>query len=141
MITTHIRKAKAKPGQPTVSGRLPVAHYITGILNADRALIARAISVIESELPADKVLAEQILEAVLPHTGKSRRIGITGIPGSGKSTFIDALGMYLLGEQGENVAVLSVDPSSPVSGGSKLDAASEPLQPYPYDFISKLGQR
>jgi LAO/AO transport system kinase len=137
MITTHIRKAKAKPSQPTVSGRLPVAHYVSGILNADRALIARAISVIESELPADKGLAEQILEAVLPHTGKSRRIGITGIPGSGKSTFIDALGMYLLGEQGENVAVLSVDPSSPVSGGCILGDKTrmERLSAQPGAFI------
>ena len=83
-------------------------------------MLARAISVIESDLPSDQVLAEQILEGVLPHTGKSRRIGITGAPGSGKSTFIDALGMYLLQELDEKVAVLSVDPSSPISGGSIL---------------------
>ena len=57
---------------------------------------------------------------LLPHTGKSRRVGITGVPGVGKSTFIDALGMHLIRERGENVAVLSVDPSSPISGGSIL---------------------
>src|SRR6516164_11538000 len=120
MITTNICETKASPGQPTVTGRLPVEQYIGGILNGDRSVIARAISVIESHLPSDEMLAEQILEGVLAHTGKSRRIGISGVPGSGKSTFIDALGMYLLNELGENVAVLSVDPSSPVSGGSIL---------------------
>src|SRR6516225_1304554 len=120
MITTNICETKPSPAQPTVSGRLPVEQYIGGILNGDRAVIGRAISVIESRLPSDELLAEQILEGVLPHTGKSRRIGITGIPGSGKSTFIDALGMYLLHEPGEKVAVLAIDPSSPVSGGSIL---------------------
>jgi LAO/AO transport system kinase len=120
MITTNICQTKASPGLPPVSGRLPVAHYISGILNGDRAVMGRAISLIESELPSDQVLAEQMLEGVLPRTGKSRRIGISGVPGSGKSTFIDALGMHLLHELGEKVAVLSVDPSSPVSGGSIL---------------------
>jgi LAO/AO transport system kinase len=120
MMTTNVCGAKASPGRPTVSGRLPVADYISGILSGDRAVMGRAISVIESDLPSDKVLAEQILDGVLPRTGKSRRIGITGVPGSGKSTFIDALGMHLLHELGEKVAVLSVDPSSPISGGSIL---------------------
>ena len=120
MTTSNIRETKARPGQPTISGRLPTEQYIGGILNGDRAVIGRAISVIESDLPSDQELAEQILDGVLPHTGKSRRIGITGVPGSGKSTLIDALGMYLLHERGEKVAVLSVDPSSPVSGGSIL---------------------
>ena len=84
MITTNIFGAKGSPGQLTVSGRLPVEHYVSGILNGDRAIMGRAISVIESNLPSDKVLAEQILDGVLPRTGKSRRIGITGIPGSGR---------------------------------------------------------
>ena len=78
-----------------------VAHYVSGILNGDRAAMGRAISVIESDLPSDKVLAEHMLDGVLPRTGKSRRIGITGVPGSGKSSFIDALGMHLLHELGE----------------------------------------
>jgi len=137
MITTDICEAKASPEQPTVSGRLPAAQYVCGILNADRAVIARAISVIESDLPSDKVLAEQILDDVLPRTGKSRRIGITGVPGSGKSTFIDALGMHLLHELGEKVAVLSVDPSSPISGGSILGDKTrmERLSGQPNAFI------
>jgi len=120
MITTNTCETKAIPGRRTVSGRLSVAQYVHGILSRDRAVIARALSVIESDLPSDELLAEQMLDDVLPRTGKSRRIGITGVPGSGKSTFIDALGMYLLHELGEKVAVLSVDPSSPVSGGSIL---------------------
>ena len=143
MITTNICETKASPGQPTVSGRLPVEQYIGGILNGDRAVIGRAISVIESRLPTDELLAEQILEGVLPHTGKSRRIGITGVPGSGKSTFIDALGMYLLHGLGEKVAVLSVDPSSPVSGGSILGDKTrmERLSRQPNAFIRPSPSR
>lgn len=119
MITTNIREGKAGSGKQDIK-RLPVEYYVRGIVNGDRAVMGRALSVIESDLPSDEALAEQILDGVLPHTGKSRRIGITGVPGSGKSTFIDALGMYLLLERGEKVAVLSVDPSSPISGGSIL---------------------
>ena len=83
-------------------------------------ILARAITVIESELPSDAEIAAQILDRLLPHSGNSRRIGITGVPGAGKSTFIDALGMFLIHEYGENLAVLSIDPSSPISGGSIL---------------------
>jgi LAO/AO transport system kinase len=82
--------------------------------------LARAITVIESDLPSDVALSEQILDRVLPHSGSSRRVGITGVPGAGKSTFIDVLGLHLIREYGSQVAVLSVDPSSPVSGGSIL---------------------
>ena len=91
-----------------------------GVSNGNRVALARAITVIESELPADEELAARILEGVLPATGRSRRVGITGVPGAGKSTFIDALGMHLVRERSERVAVLSIDPSSPVSAGSIL---------------------
>lgn len=104
----------------TRRGRLPVEQYTEGILRGDRAILARAITVIESELPADSELAARILDAALPHSGGARRVGVTGVPGVGKSTFIDTLGMYLIRERGERVAVLSVDPSSPISGGSIL---------------------
>lgn len=83
-------------------------------------VLARAITVVESSLPADGELAAHLLDALLPHTGQALRVGITGVPGAGKSTFIDALGMHLVRDRGENVAVLSVDPSSPISGGSIL---------------------
>ena len=100
--------------------RLTAAEYIDGILRSDRIKLAQAITVIESELEADLELAEQILDGVVARAGRSRRVGITGVPGAGKSTFIDALGMYLIRERGEKLAVLSIDPSSPVSGGSIL---------------------
>jgi LAO/AO transport system kinase len=100
--------------------RHTAAEYIDGVLSSDRIKLAQAITVIESELESDLELAEEILDGVLPGTDRSRRVGITGTPGAGKSTFIDALGVYLIHERGEAVAVLTVDPSSPVSGGSIL---------------------
>jgi LAO/AO transport system kinase len=94
--------------------------YVDGVLAGDRVTLARAITLIESDLPADVEVAAQLLDRILPQTGTSRRVGVTGVPGAGKSTFIDTLGMHLIRERGERVAVLSVDPSSPVSGGSIL---------------------
>lgn len=112
---------KAGEAPPTAkSRRLSVDRYIEGVLAGDRVTLARAITLVESDLPADLDLAGRLLDAILPHTGQSRRVGITGVPGAGKSTFIDTLGMYLVNERGEKVAVLSVDPASPLSGGSIL---------------------
>jgi LAO/AO transport system kinase len=99
---------------------LSVEQYVDGVLAGDRVVLARAITLIESRLAADGEKAAQLLDAVLPHTGKSRRVGITGVPGVGKSTFIDALGMHVTRDLGERLAVLSVDPSSPISSGSIL---------------------
>jgi LAO/AO transport system kinase len=93
---------------------------VEGVLAGDRVILARAITVIESRLEADADLAAQLLDAILPHIGKTRRVGITGVPGVGKSTFIDSLGTHLTRELGERLAVLSVDPSSPISRGSIL---------------------
>ncbi|MBS1825443.1 MAG: methylmalonyl Co-A mutase-associated GTPase MeaB [Acidobacteria bacterium] len=100
--------------------RLSVAQYTEGILANQRTTLARAITLIESDLASDRALAEEVLEACLPHSGNSRRIGVAGPPGAGKSTFLDAIGMHLIEEQDENLAVLSIDPSSPISGGSIL---------------------
>ena len=100
--------------------RLPLQRYIDGVIAGDRVVLARAITLIESHLPADGDLAARLLDALVPHSGSARRVGITGVPGAGKSTFIDALGMHLIHERGESVAVVSVDPSSPISGGSIL---------------------
>jgi LAO/AO transport system kinase len=100
--------------------RLSSAEYVEGILHGDRTVLARAITLVESELPADSDLASEVIDHCLPHAGGSRRIGITGVPGVGKSTFIEALGTYLTQDLTETVAVLSVDPSSPISGGSIL---------------------
>ena len=100
--------------------RLSPTAYVDGILSGDRIVLSRAISVVESDLPFDVDLTGHILEGILPHTGKSVRVGISGVPGAGKSTFIDALGVHLIQDRGEKVAVLSIDPSSQVSGGSIL---------------------
>lgn len=100
--------------------RLAAAEYVAGIRGGDRSVLARAITLVESELPSDVDLASEVIEACLPDTGRSRRVGITGVPGVGKSSFIEALGTYLTRTVGETVAVLSIDPSSPLSGGSIL---------------------
>jgi LAO/AO transport system kinase len=102
------------------SRRLPLTQYVEGVLAGDRVILARAITLIESRLAADAELAAHLLDSILPQTGKSRRVGITGVPGVGKSTFIDALGMHVIRDRGERLAVLTVDPSSPISGGSIL---------------------
>jgi LAO/AO transport system kinase len=83
----------------------------------NRRALAKAITLTESSLPAHREQAQILLESLLPHTGSSIRIGISGVPGVGKSTFIESFGQLLLGE-GKRVAVLAVDPSSPVAGGS-----------------------
>jgi LAO/AO transport system kinase len=92
---------------------------IDGLLAGNRRALAKAITLVESTRAEDRESAQKQLEAVLPHTGRSLRIGISGVPGVGKSTFIEALGMYLI-ERGHRVAVLAVDPSSTVHGGSIL---------------------
>jgi LAO/AO transport system kinase len=86
---------------------------------AQRRAIAKAITLLESTRADHRLQADELLTALLPHTGKSFRLGISGVPGVGKSTFIEALGLYLI-EQGHRVAVLTIDPSSTVSGGSIL---------------------
>jgi LAO/AO transport system kinase len=100
--------------------RLTKQQYVEGIVLGNRVILAQAITLMESELPADGHLAAEVLDAVLPETGKGQRVGITGVPGAGKSTLIDALGMHLVRHCGQKVAVLTVDPSSPISHGSIL---------------------
>jgi len=99
--------------------RLDVQAYVDGVRRGDRAVLARAITLIESEQQAHAELAQRVLEALLPETGGAYRVGISGVPGAGKSTFIDALGTQLTAT-GHRVAVLAVDPTSSVSGGSIL---------------------
>jgi len=99
--------------------RLDAQAYVEGVRGGDRAILARAITLIESEKAAHAKLAQEVLEALLPYTGGAYRVGISGVPGAGKSTFIDALGTMLSG-QGHRVAVLAVDPTSSISGGSIL---------------------
>lgn len=99
--------------------RLSAQAYIDGVLSGDRVILSRAITIIESNLESDKLLAKDIIQAILPASGNSIRIGITGVPGVGKSTFIEAFGKHLI-KQGYKVAILSIDPSSQRSKGSIL---------------------
>ena len=93
--------------------------YIQGVIDRDRRMLAKTITLVESSLPADQALSRQILDALMPYTGKALRLGITGLPGAGKSTFIESFGAKLT-DKGYRVAVLTVDPSSPKTGGSIL---------------------
>ena len=99
--------------------RLSLTEYERGVRGRDRAVLARAITLIESRNATDATLAQALLTRLLPATGAARRVGVTGVPGVGKSTFVDELGMRLIG-RGKKVAVLAVDPSSSISGGSIL---------------------
>ncbi len=110
------------PDNTNSSARRPdlsLDEYAEGVLAGDRALLGRAITLIESNRERDFAFAEELLTRVMPQTGGGCRVGITGVPGVGKSTFIDTLGTYLT-DAGHRVAVLAVDPSSGVSGGSIL---------------------
>ena len=100
--------------------RLPRDAYVEGVLRGDRTILSRAITLIESLHAEDIELAQDVLEQCLPYSGDSIRVGITGVPGAGKSSLIEVLGAYLTGERAEKVAVLAVDPSSQVSRGSIL---------------------
>src|SRR4051812_15347939 len=124
-----------KPNSPYID-----IHVIANDLRAGhRAALARAITLIESRRGDHQAAARELVQALLPDTGNAVRIGITGSPGVGKSTTIDALGMYLI-ERGHKVAVLAVDPSSARTGGSilgdktrvaRLSASHAPLIPPP----------
>lgn len=96
-----------------------VENLLHGFPLVKRRALAKAITLIESTRPDHQQRAQQVLNALLPHAGKAIRIGISGVPGAGKSTFIEALGVWLI-ERGHKLAVLAIDPSSTVSGGSIL---------------------
>jgi len=93
--------------------------YVKGILNGDRVMLSQAITLVESTHPLDRELANEVIQVLMPHTGKSYRIGITGVPGVGKSTFLDSFGTFLT-QQSLKVAVLAIDPSSRMTRGSIL---------------------
>ncbi len=93
--------------------------YVRGVRAGDRGVLARAITLVESNAPAHQAAAQELLQDLLPDTGKAIRVGISGMPGAGKSTFIETLGLRLC-DSGHRVAVLAVDPSSSIGGGSIL---------------------
>jgi LAO/AO transport system kinase len=99
--------------------RLGTEEYVAGVRAGDRGVLARAITLVESQREDDQALAQTVVAALLPYTGGAHRVGVTGVPGVGKSSLIEALGRFLT-DSGRRVAVLAVDPSSPRSGGSIL---------------------
>ncbi len=119
-----------------MSGTPAVAALAEGVRAGNRRALARAITLVESTRADHRAAATALLEAVLPHTGRSIRLGITGVPGVGKSTFIEAFGLHVIG-QGHRIAVLAVDPSSKRGGGSILGDKTrmEELARHPAAFI------
>ncbi|MCQ6280888.1 methylmalonyl Co-A mutase-associated GTPase MeaB [Bacillus sp. EB600] len=110
---------RSAPPSPPKRRRLSISDYVQGVLSKNRTIIAQTITLVESNNAKHLETAQEVLKQLLPYTGNSIRIGITGVPGAGKSTLIEALGTMLC-EQGNCVAVLAVDPSSTVTGGSIL---------------------
>ena len=109
----------ATPGRQKTGMRPRSSPDLDRLLAGDRAELARAITLVESSRPDHRASARELISAVMPHTGKAIRVGITGVPGVGKSTMIDSLGAFLI-EAGHKVAVLAVDPSSTRTGGAIL---------------------
>jgi LAO/AO transport system kinase len=105
---------KAKRNQPNADA------FVAGILAGDKAFLSRAITLVESTSAKHQELAQEIIDACIIHSGKSIRIGITGVPGVGKSTFIEAFGLHLIKKEKRKVAILAIDPSSKLSHGSIL---------------------
>jgi len=117
---TATAAAATAPGRaPIARRRLDVDDYVKGILAADRQMLARAITLMESHNDAHQRMAQEVLTRILPAASETIRVGITGVPGAGKSSLIEALGTRLCA-RGHKVAVLAVDPSSSVTGGSIL---------------------
>jgi LAO/AO transport system kinase len=117
-LRSHDSTAPPRPHRPR-RRRLTVDEYVAGVLAGDRNIVAQAITLVESNAQAHFDMGQEVLRQLIPSTGNSIRVGITGVPGAGKSTFIEALGLHLC-ERGHKVAVLAVDPSSTVTRGSIL---------------------
>jgi LAO/AO transport system kinase len=116
--------------------RFTIDEYVDGILASNRTILSQAITQVESNLPDHQIVAQKIIEKCLPHAGKSIRIGITGVPGAGKSSFIETFGTYIT-SLGHKLAVLAIDPSSERSKGSILGDKTrmEQLSANPNAFI------
>lgn len=114
-----------------------VGEYVEGILKGNVGMLGQAVTLIESVLPEHQVIAQEVIEKCLPYSGNSVRIGISGVPGAGKSTSIDAFGVHLLENYGGKLAVLAIDPSSEKTKGSILGDKTrmEKLSVHPKSFI------
>lgn len=118
-VKTNKKAASLKTNSVSSGSRLSVAEFTQGILSGNKVVLSRAITLIESTLASDRILAREITDQCFKNTGKSVRIGISGVPGAGKSTFIESFGTFLT-SAGHKVAVLAVDPTSSRSRGSIL---------------------
>lgn len=131
-INPYLRQMKRRR-----AAQLTADDYVDGVLRGDVTILSRAVTLVESLLPQHQAIAQEVVERCLPHSGRSVRVGITGVPGAGKSTSIDAFGMHILSERGGKLAVLAVDPSSERSKGSILGDKTrmERLSAHPDAFI------
>ena len=116
--------------------QLSAGEYVEGILKGNVTILSQAVTLVESQMPEHHALAQEVIAKCLPHAGKTRRIGITGVPGAGKSTSIDAVGIHVL-KDGGKLAVLAIDPSSERTKGSILGDKTrmEKLAVHPNAFI------
>ncbi len=112
--------SRTQPDVAPTRPSAPVEKLAADVRAGDRRALAKAITLVESTRGDHQERAQRLLETLLPHTGKAARVGISGVPGVGKSTFIEAFGLHLVDDLGKRVAVLAVDPSSARSGGSIL---------------------
>jgi LAO/AO transport system kinase len=121
----------------TTRKKLTGAEYLEGILAGNITVLSQAVTLVESSKPEHQDLAQEIIEKCLPHAGKSIRVGITGVPGAGKSSFIETLGMHIINDNNRKLAVLAIDPSSERSKGSILGDKTrmEELSVSPNAFI------
>jgi len=131
MVNPYLAKRRKAKREYTAS------EYVEGILKGNISILGQAVTLVESSLPRHREIAQEVIEKCIPHTGKSIRIGITGVPGAGKSTSIDAFGMHLIEKYHSKLAVLAIDPSSERSKGSILGdkVRMERLSVAPQAFI------
>lgn len=128
-VNPYLHRAKRR--------ELSVADYVEGILKGDVTILSRAVTLVESLKVEHQAVAQEVIEKCLPHSGHSVRIGISGVPGAGKSTSIDEFGVHVLKEKGGRLAVLAIDPSSERSKGSILGDKTrmEKLTVHPDSFV------
>ena len=117
--------------------QLTVSEYVDGILRGDVTVLSQAVTLVESIRPEHQAVAQEVIEKCLPYSGASIRVGISGVPGAGKSTSIDVFGLHVLEQYGGKLAVLAIDPSSERSKGSILGDKTrmERLAVHPKSFI------
>lgn len=129
-VNPYMRR-KPRRRQPTA------AEFVEGILKGDVTMLSQAVTLVESVRPEHQALAQEVIAKCLPYTGRSVRVGISGVPGAGKSTSIDAFGLHVLEQYGGKLAVLAIDPSSERSKGSILGDKTrmEKLAVHPKSFI------